>query len=52
MVSLKRVVINCSMSKCRAVTNGIPQASVLGPALFNVFVGDMNSRIECPYSVC
>ena len=25
----------------------IPQGSVLGQAAFNIFVGDMDSRIEC-----
>jgi len=29
------------------VTSGAPQESVLGPALFNVFVGIMHSGIEC-----
>ncbi|GAB0190833.1 cAMP-dependent protein kinase inhibitor alpha [Grus japonensis] len=38
------------MSKCRPVTSIIPQGLILGPALFYIFAGDMDSEIECTLS--
>ncbi|RMC12922.1 hypothetical protein DUI87_10449 [Hirundo rustica rustica] len=35
------------MSKWKEVTHGIPQGLVLKPALFKVFVNNMDSGIQC-----
>jgi len=42
--------VKVSMSKWRSVTHGVPQRSVLGQVLFNVFINDIDSRIGCTVS--
>ena len=48
--SMVAVAVNGSMSKWRLVMSGVPQRTVLQLALSNVFVGDMDSGIECTFS--
>ena len=45
-----RALVNSSLSRWRPVMSSVPQGLVLEPVLFNIFLGDMDSRIKCTLS--
>jgi len=44
----QRVAVSGVMSKWRPMASDVPQGSVLGLVLFNIFVGHMDSGIDAP----
>lgn len=47
MVTLKQTVVNGLMSGWRSVKSSIPEGSVLGLMLFNMFCSNMDHGTEC-----